>query len=92
MRRAPAGPHKAGAPSPEHRAPLAFTLLLKVPSSFCALIPRPKAHTSFGLNEIDGLMFIVLTSELSPRKRPIQPLSYSVASPKGPLTPRPTLI
>ena len=57
----------------------------------CQLTPAPTANVSLTRQETDGLTLIVLISDLTAWKRPIQLSSYSVTSPKGALTPTPTL-
>ena len=54
------------------------------------MTPSPSATLSLAFHDTAGLTLIVLISDLSPWKRPIQPLSYSVTSPKGAFTPTPT--
>ena len=64
--------------------------LVSVASTFCQLTPAPSEMLSFTLKATEGLTLIVVSSDLMPRKRPIQLLSYSVFKPNGAPTPSPT--
>ena len=75
---------------PSSRRRRATTALVSVASALCQLTPAPSEMLSFTLKATDGLTLIVFSSDLMPRKRPIQLLSYSVFRPKGAPTPSPT--
>src|SRR6478672_7282645 len=56
----------------------------------CQLTPAPTASASLTRHDTAGLTLIVLMSDLTAWKRPIQLSSYSVTRPNGALTPTPT--
>src|SRR4029434_3921920 len=64
--------------------------LVRVASSLCQFTPAPREILSVTLKATEGVTLTVVTSDLIPRKRPIQLLSYSVLSPNGAPTPSPT--
>src|SRR5512146_1030778 len=65
--------------------------LVSSASMRCQLTPKPTANVSETRHEALGFTLIVLMSDLTAWKRPSQLSSYSVTSPNGAFTPRPTL-
>src|SRR5262245_332640 len=72
--------------------PATLVALVSVASIFCQLTPPAIETVSLTLKAIEGLIFIVLTSDLIAVSCPRQGKSYSVFRPNGALSATPKLI